>query len=758
MRGNSNHDTAGRLRCRRAAVLVVAAAALVGGPSAAQAATWWRNTTTTGLWSDATLWSNAASGGTTGAPANDTTTDAVVFSQTAVLGNTVVTLDAPTSITGITVANTGLTTLQSSDATVRTLSIGLSGITANAGSGGLTVGTAGSLVGVSIAADQSWTNNAASPITVAGDLTGLGDLTKAGTGTLAFSGASTHSGVFTISAGTVQLGNTGTSSASRVSMANTAGAMLQLTGSAATLRSISGGGASGGDVDLGSGMLTIAPQGGDNLTYAGVMSGSGGFIKDGSENIAFRFTRQQTYTGPTVVRQNWLALLTDNAIASSAYVESNGGILDISNRPQTIGGLTGTSGGVHSFTGSGGTGGSLTLNVASGTSYTYGGNIGSTLPGFSLMKTGLGTQILTASNSYTGGTTITGGTLQLNPGASVVGGIVNNATLTLNGNLPFTTANNISGTGGLVQSGSNAVTLTGTNTYSGTTTITGGFLAAGSTTGLSASSVVVTAGGVLDISQREVTIGGLSGTTNSVHSFPGTGGQGALTLAVASGTLDYGGQVGGAHPNLRLTKTGLGTQILSGSNNYSGNTAVNTGTLLVNGAIGSGTVTVASGAILGGAGTIGGPVAVLGGGILAPGTSPGTLTVNNSLTLADTSILEFELDPADFMVGGGVNDLITGVTALTLDGILNVSGAGDWTTVPNNSSWRLFNYSGVLTNNVLSLGSMPTPASGQSFEINTATLGQVNLVIVPEPTGALLVACGVAVLALRRRGRCAARG
>ena len=223
MRGNSSLETAGRLRWQRVAVLVLASAAVVGGPSAAQAATWWRNTTTTGLWSDTALWSNAASGGTTGAPANDTTTDVVVFNQTAVTGNTVVTLDAARSITGITVANTGLTTLRSSDATARTLSIGASGITANAGSGGFTIGTSGSLVGVAITANQTWTNNAASPITVAGDLSGSATLTKAGTGTLAFSGASTHSGTFTINAGTVQLGNTGTSSLSRVVMANTAG-------------------------------------------------------------------------------------------------------------------------------------------------------------------------------------------------------------------------------------------------------------------------------------------------------------------------------------------------------------------------------------------------------------------------------------------------------------------------------------------------------------------------------------------------------
>jgi fibronectin-binding autotransporter adhesin len=175
----------------------------------------------------------------------------------------------------------------------------------------------------------------------------------------------------------------------------------------------------------------------------------------------------------------------------------------------------------------------------------------------------------------------------------------------------------------------------------------------------------------------------------------------------------------------------------------------------VNGSLANTAVSVASAAVLGGSGTIGGPVSILGGGIVAPGTSPGTLTVNNSFTLADTSILDFELNPTDFTVGGGINDLITGVTNLTLDGVLNISGAGDWTTIADNTSWRLFDYSGSLTNNALSIGTAPTLAAGQSFQIDTATTGQVNLVIVPEPSTALVAVVGAAVAALRWRRRLA---
>jgi fibronectin-binding autotransporter adhesin len=199
----------------------------------------------------------------------------------------------------------------------------------------------------------------------------------------------------------------------------------------------------------------------------------------------------------------------------------------------------------------------------------------------------------------------------------------------------------------------------------------------------------------------------------------------------------------------------LGTLVVSGSNTYLGNTVVSVGALLVNGnqSSASGAVSVASGATLGGSGTIGGAVSILAGGIVTPGNSPGTLTVNNTLTLAGASILNFELNAADTTVGGGINDLITGVTDLTLDGILNLSGAGDWTTVADNTSWRLFNYTGTLSGGGLTLGSTPTLADGRSFQIDTSTTGQVNVVVVPEPSAVLLALGGVAYLigSARRR-------
>ena len=93
----------------------------------------------------------------------------------------------------------------------------------------------------------------------------------------------------------------------------------------------------------------------------------------------------------------------------------------------------------------------------------------------------------------------------------------------------------------------------------------------------------------------------------------------------------------------------------------------------MDGSLGAGSVNVASGATLGGAGTIGGPVTIQNGGILAPGDSPGTLTVG-TLTLNSGSISNYQLGTPN-EVGGGVNDLVKVNGNLTLAGTLNVTNA-----------------------------------------------------------------------------------
>ncbi|MDT2023905.1 autotransporter-associated beta strand repeat-containing protein [Methylocella sp. CPCC 101449] len=99
--------------------------------------------------------------------------------------------------------------------------------------------------------------------------------------------------------------------------------------------------------------------------------------------------------------------------------------------------------------------------------------------GGSLVKVGGGRLTLSGDNTYTGGTTINDGMLQIGNGGtsgSVLGNIVNNASLTFNRSDAYTFAGDISGSGALYQTGTGATILTGTNSYSGDTFIYGGRL------------------------------------------------------------------------------------------------------------------------------------------------------------------------------------------------------------------------------------------------------------------------------------------
>ena len=225
------------------------------------------------------------------------------------------------------------------------------------------------------------------------------------------------------------------------------------------------------------------------------------------------------------------------------------------------------------------------------------------------------------------------------------------------------------------------------------------------------------------------------------------GGSNTMDNTISGQIVDNGG-VGGT---ISLVKQDAGKWILSGSNGYTGATDVTAGTLVVSGNISTSSLTtVSSGATLGGSGTVG-SLTVLDGGTLAPGDSPGTLNTG-TLSLAGASVLAFELNPADTTVGSDINDLISVTGNLTLDGLLNVvATSGDFLAATAGTTWRLFNYNGTLTDNELSLGSMPSLGGSLAWEIDTATAGQVNLVVIPEPGAALLGGLGLLVLLRRRR-------
>ena len=161
---------------------------------------------------------------------------------------------------------------------------------------------------------------------------------------------------------------------------------------------------------------------------------------------------------------------------------------------------------------------------------------------------------MTASNSYTGSTTInSGGTLEFN----------STSDQTLNGGLL--------GSGGLVQQGPGLLTVDGTNTYSGVTMVlTGGTLALGSSQALQDSTFNTNGGGVLSAGTLTAfVLGGISGS----NAFTIPSGS-ALELGVTSGTVSVVLTGGGS-----LSAIGPGVVTLTNTNNYSGGTSVSGGTL-----------------------------------------------------------------------------------------------------------------------------------------------------------------------------------
>ncbi len=126
------------------------------------------------------------------------------------------------------------------------------------------------------------------------------------------------------------------------------------------------------------------------------------------------------------------------------------------------------------------------------------------------------------------------------------------------------------------------------------------------------------------------------------------------TVNAASGAITIGGAISG---NGGLTKEGSNTLTLTGTNAYGGPTAVNAGTLVINGNNGgaTGTVTVASGATLAGSGTVGGATSIAGGAVHSAGAvgDPGTQTFSNALAYASGSIFQWDLDAGTADTGAG---------------------------------------------------------------------------------------------------------
>jgi autotransporter-associated beta strand protein len=323
--------------------------------------------------------------------------------------------------------------------------------------------------------------------TYPGTISGSGTLIQAGTGTTSL-GVPAHTGSTLIQAGKLRL-LSNLSNAMPSSANITSGATFDVNSLAVSVGSIAG----AGSVLLGTGQLTAGTDG-TSTTYSGVISDSGGGSVTKVGNGTWTLSGSSTYTGAfndnggTVNFNSLAALGMGTAININAAIlqYATGNLSDISTRTTTI-----NSGGA-------------TIDT-NGNTVTYANSIGNSGVGL-LIKVGTGTLSLHAQGTWTGGTTINGGTLKataanvlptatgltvnsgdtfdLNSLNQSVGSLAGAGIVTLGsailttgagGNNNSTTFSGvISGTGGLTTIGTGTFTLLGANTYTGPTNVNAG--------------------------------------------------------------------------------------------------------------------------------------------------------------------------------------------------------------------------------------------------------------------------------------------
>ena len=688
-----------------------------------------------------------------------------------------------TSITGGTVVlgsstafgnSSGAVTLNPGAGNTTTLRIGAAGLTL-ANNMALSSGTA---------VFDTNSNNT----TLSGVLSSTGALSKTGAGTLTLTANNTHTGGITISAGGIALSGSGAladSEAINLAASGTSFDISAISASGQTIASIAG--ASGSSIALGSKTLTV---GGDNTstTFSGSLGGTGGaLVKTGSGTLTL--DSGNTYTGTTTITAGGLQI-------------GNGGTTGSLSTSSTI-----TNNGVLTF--------NRSNNLAQGTDFSATAIGGSG----SLVQSGTGNLTLSSANTYSGGTTLNSGTLVLNnstaigTGAlSINGGTLNNTSgtsITLssnntqnwNANIAFTGTNDLNlGTGAvalgnsasrtvtvnsgnltvggvisgtsssLTKAGAGTLRLTGSNSYSGGTTISAGILEIAGSGTLNGAGNIVNNGTLLWNSSDWTTFSGiisgsggitLNGTgriqLSSSNSFTGGvvinagtlrfGGDNVISasnnvtinggtleadtigrpftislLTLASGNVSqntltatngYILQNGSVSAILAgtgaLTKNGSGTVTLSGNNTISGATTVSDGTLVLsgNGTLGTSTISLTGGTLDLGGKSLTNTFSSLTGGTLANGT----LTNNGGNYALQNGTVSAVL--------AGTNGLTkTGSGTTTLTGSNSYSGA---TTIAGGT--LLLSGTGTLGTSAISISSGTLDLGGKSL---TNTLGSLT--------------------------------
>lgn len=317
---------------------------------------------------------------------------------------------------------------------------------------------------------------------------------------------------------------------------------------------------------------------------------------------------------------------------------------------------------------------------------------------------------------------------------------------------------NISGANGLTKLGSSTLRLFAQSSYAGNTSVQSGVLQIRATNALPTStSVSVSGGASVDVRSNQ-TLAGISGSGTITQS----SGSSTLTVNATAANSAFSGVI---QNGISLVKSGDQSLVLTGTNTYTGSTAVNAGSLII-GVAGSGSitsnVTVNSGALLGGSGSTSGNVAVAAGGKIAPGDSAGTFVIGGTLSLATDSVYQFELDgsaaTADKIVANGITISAGADFSFSLLGGTSGLNIGDTFTLLDNSASG--DIGGTFGN--LDAGGSFDAGGGLIFSVsgNNGSYGNdlvLEVTAVPEPSAAPIVLGALAAILASRRIRSSSR-
>jgi len=514
------------------------------------------------------------------------------------------------------------------------------------------------------------------------------DLNKSGGGTLTLNGHNTFLGNFNIMGGTVNLGHaTDTLDDSITVYLGNALSTLAIGANSDTVKTVQG--VSGASITGSTGTLSAS----SSFIFAGnTVSAQLGGAASVSVTGNSVLSGVNSYTGGTTIATDKSLTFSNGSLGSTGAITVNGELIWATGNTQDLSSrITASTNGTKFNT----NGNDVTFDSAIG---------GST--NVDITKKGTGTLTLNGSNSYTGLTTISAGTLKIgnvnalgttqggvtisdgatldvngtNTGDSIYlagtgvganGALINSNTGTaasLSNSITLANSTSVGGAGDLTLNGqvsngytnyrltkvgTGALTLGYANSTTTPATVSAGTLKFGAR--MPVGNVTVSSGATLDINGFQTLTPTLSGTgVNGNGALQNNGGAVDLSWGVTlaadasiGGTGDYNcdGPISGAYV---LTKTGTGTLTISSDNHYgfTGGTTVSAGTLLVSNTSGSGTgtgtVTVNSGATLGGTGTIAGDVNVAG--MFAPGASIGRLMVGGDLSFATGSTFAYEMN------------------------------------------------------------------------------------------------------------------